>query len=55
MAAVGWVKGVLRDAGGVVNPHRVIEGVAPGTLSPAMPEAIATWNDLTREKLQPGS
>ena len=55
MAAVGWVKGVLRDANGVVDPHRVIEGVAPGTLSPSMPEAIATWNDLIREKLQPGS
>jgi acyl-CoA thioesterase FadM len=51
-AAVGWVKGVLRDAQGIVDPQRVIEGVASGTLSPQMPEAIAAWNQLTREKLQ---
>jgi hypothetical protein len=25
--------------------------VAPGAVSPPMPEAIATWNELTREKL----
>jgi acyl-CoA thioesterase FadM len=55
LAAVGWVKGVLRDARGNVDPQRVIEGVAPGTLSPPMPDAITTWNDLTREKLQAGS
>jgi hypothetical protein len=32
----------------------VIEGVAPGLLSPPMPDTIATWNDLTREKLAAG-
>jgi acyl-CoA thioesterase FadM len=55
MAAVGWVKGVLRDANGVVDPQQVIEGVAPGTLSPPIPEAFSAWNDLTREKLQTGT
>ena len=55
LAAVGWIKGVLRNRQGVVDPQSVIEGVAPGTLSPPMPEAIANWNDLTREKLQAGS
>jgi acyl-CoA thioesterase FadM len=54
LAAVGWVKGVLRDRRGNVDPQRVIEGVAPGTLSPPIPEAISSWNDLTREKLQAG-
>ena len=54
LAAVGWVKGVLRDTQGTVDPQQVIEGVAPGTVSPPMPEAIATWNDLTREKLLAG-
>lgn len=54
LAAVGWVKGVLRDAGGNVAPQTVIEGVTPGVVSPAMPEAIATWNELTREKLAGG-
>ncbi|MGA9672132.1 MAG: thioesterase family protein [Terracidiphilus sp.] len=51
LAAVGWVKGALRNARGIVNPQEVIEAVAPGAVSPPMPEAIATWNELTREKL----
>jgi acyl-CoA thioesterase FadM len=55
LVAVGWVKGVLRNAQGTVDPQLVIEGVAPGVVSPPMPEAIATWNDLTREKLQAGA
>lgn len=55
LAAVGWVKGVLRGSSGIVSPQSVIDGVAPGTLSPEMPEAIANWNELTREKLQAGS
>ena len=52
---MGWVKGLLRAAGGNLDPQKVIEAVSPGTVSPAMPEAIATWNELTREKLQTGS
>jgi hypothetical protein len=48
---VGWIKGVLRDSGGTVDPQRAISCVAPGLVSPPMPEAIATWNELTREKL----
>jgi acyl-CoA thioesterase FadM len=51
LAAVGWVKGMLRDGRGAVDPQSVIDGIAPGVLSPPMPEAIAEWNDLTREKL----
>ncbi|MGA3048489.1 MAG: thioesterase family protein [Terracidiphilus sp.] len=51
LAAVGWVKGALRNARGTVNPQEVIEAVAPGAVSPPMPETIATWNELTREKL----
>ena len=51
LAAVGWVKGVLRDAQGNVDPQHVIEGVAPGLASPPMPEGIYAWNELTREKL----
>ena len=55
LAAVGWVKGALRDAHGSVDPHTVIQRVAPGLASPPMPETIATWNELTREKLQAGN
>jgi len=52
LAAIGWVKGALRDASGAVDPHSVIARVAPGVASPPMPETIAAWNELTREKLQ---
>lgn len=52
--AVGWVKGILRDARGNVEPQRVIDHVTPGLVSPPMPESIATWNELTREKLAAG-
>jgi hypothetical protein len=51
LAAVGWVKGVLRDKRGTVAPQAAIDVVAPGAVSPPMPEAIETWNELTREKL----
>ena len=54
LAAVGWVKGILRDAIGIVEPQSVIERIAPAAVSPPMPESIATWNDLTREKLAGG-
>jgi acyl-CoA thioesterase FadM len=52
LAAVGWIKGVLRDARGIVEPQQVIERVAPGLASPPMPGAVAQWNELTCEKLQ---
>ncbi len=55
LAAIGWVKGALRDARGSVNPQKVLDAIAPGVVSPPMPEAIATWNELTREKLQSGN
>jgi acyl-CoA thioesterase FadM len=52
LAAMGWVKGLLRSPEGNLDPQKVIDAVSPGAVSPAMPEAIATWNELTREKLQ---
>lgn len=55
LAAVGWVKGMLREPGGAVNPQAVLEKIEPGVVSPPMPEAIAAWNELTREKLQLGA
>jgi acyl-CoA thioesterase FadM len=54
LAAVGWVKGALRDAQGSVEPQKAIEAVAPRALSPPMPEAMAAWNELTREVLAGG-
>jgi acyl-CoA thioesterase FadM len=54
LVAVGWVKGILRDDRGNLDPQKVIETVAPGVVSPPMPEAIAAWNELTREKLAGG-
>ena len=52
LAAVGWVKGMLRNKDGAIEPQTMLEAVAPGVVSPPMPEAISTWNELTREKLQ---
>ncbi len=52
LAAVAWVKGALRDAQGSLDPQLILERVAPGIASPPMPEAIAQWNRITREKLQ---
>ncbi|HEY6491126.1 MAG: thioesterase family protein [Terracidiphilus sp.] len=55
LAALGWVKGMLRDAGAGLDPQQVLESVAPGVVSPPLPDAIAQWNELTREKLQTGA
>ena len=55
LAAVGWVKGALREPGGIVNPQKVLEGIEPGIVSPPIPDAIATWNEITREKLNTGT
>jgi acyl-CoA thioesterase FadM len=52
LAAMGWVKGLLRSPEGNLDPQKVLEAVSPGAMSPPMPESIATWNELTREKLQ---
>ena len=52
LAAVAWVKGALRDTQGSLDPQLILERVAPGIASPPMPEAIAQWNRITREKLQ---
>ncbi len=54
LTAVGWVKGLLRGPTGNVDPQTVLEAIAPGIVSPSMPEPIAAWNYLTREKLQGG-
>lgn len=54
LAAVGWVKAVLRDPNGNLDPQRVLERIEPGVVSPPMPDAVAAWNELTREKLQAG-
>lgn len=55
LAAVGWVKAVLRDKQGNLSPQQVIKSVAPAAVSPPVPESIAAWNELTREKLQSGA
>jgi acyl-CoA thioesterase FadM len=55
LAAVGWVKGILRNAEGTVEPQSVIDAIAPGVTSPPMPETMAQWNELTREQLNNGA
>lgn len=51
LAALGWVKGMLRDAHAAINPQHAIERIEPGVISPPMSDTIAQWNELTREKL----
>jgi acyl-CoA thioesterase FadM len=55
LAAVGWVKAVLRNPEGNLAPQKVLERIEPGVVSPPVPDAIANWNELTREKLQTGA
>ena len=51
LAAIGWVKGMLRDANTAVNPQELLARIHPGIVSPPLPDTIAQWADLTREKL----
>lgn len=51
LAAIGWVKGMLRDEQGAVNPQDTLARIHPGAVSPPIPDTIAQWNELTREKL----
>jgi len=51
LAAVGWVKGILRDTKGSVEAQRAIDGVAPGLVSPPLPAEMAAWSELTRGQL----
>ena len=51
LAAVAWVKGLFRAKDGNVAPQSIVDRVEPGTVSPMMPETLAQWNALTRDKL----
>lgn len=57
LVAVGWVKGALRGSTepgktGAVPPQQIMDLVRPGVVSPELPEAVHTLNELTREKLE---
>lgn len=57
LAAVGWVKGALLGKAGLgavslVNPQEIMDLIAPGIVSPPLPESIQILNGLTRDKLQ---
>lgn len=41
--AIGVIKGVFLGSEGKVSTARIIDLMAPGTLSPRLPEWIATW------------
>jgi acyl-CoA thioesterase FadM len=53
IAAIGWVKGMLREERRNLDPKDVLARVAPGIESPPMPAALSRWNELIREQLQP--
>ena len=54
LAAIAWVKGLFRGAEGNVPPQKIVDLVAPGVTSPAVPESLEMWNALTKEKLAAG-
>ena len=54
LVAIAWVKGLFRATDGNVPPQRIVEMIAPGTVSPPVLESIEQWNGLTKEKLQSG-
>ena len=54
LAAIAWVKGLFRGADGKVPPQKIVDLVAPGVTSPAVPESLEMWNALTKEKLAAG-
>jgi acyl-CoA thioesterase FadM len=55
LVAVGWVKGALQERGGkIVAPQRAMDAVKAGIVSPPLPDALQTLNELTRGKLRVG-
>lgn len=42
--AVGVIKGLFLGPEGKLAPKAVVEALAPGVLSPALPEWVAVWN-----------
>ncbi len=52
LVAIAWVKGLFRATDGNVPPQRIVDLIAPGTVSPSVPESLEHWNSLTKEKLQ---
>src|ERR1700733_1822595 len=54
LIAIAWVKGLFRGAEGNIPSRQVIDLVAPGAVSPPVPDTLEQWNALTREKLASG-
>jgi len=52
LAAVAWVKGLFRRRGENIAPQSIVDRLHPGLQSPPKPESMASWNDITRDKLQ---
>ena len=51
LAAVAWVKGLFRNKEGNIPPQAIVDLVAPGLASPSVLEAIAQWNEITKQRL----
>ena len=52
LVAAGWVKGALLKNSAIVPPQQIMEMSHPGIQTPPIPEALLTFNALTRDKLQ---
>lgn len=51
LASVAWVKALFQESGRNIPPQSIADMAQPGLASPAVPESMREWNELTREKL----
>ena len=52
LVAIAWVKGLFRAKDGNVSPQHIVDIIAPGAVSPPVPETLEQWNNLTKSKLE---
>jgi acyl-CoA thioesterase FadM len=52
LVAAALVKGALLKNSAIVPPQQIMDMAHPGIQTPPIPDAIETFNDLTRDKLQ---
>jgi acyl-CoA thioesterase FadM len=54
LAAIAWAKWLFRGREGNIPPQSAVDLVAPGFVSPGIPETLQQWNALTKAKLASG-
>lgn len=51
LAAIAWIKGLFRNRDGNIPPQSIVDLVAHETVSPPVTEALAQWNEITKQRL----